>query len=447
MDKKTFEEIKKDCIETVRHTLDAQHSIDHLVRVESNALRIVQYLNYANKIDLNLLRSICYLHDMAYIKHKPGLITYFFEGSLAVGVLREYLNKYDLTNKEKNIILTAVKNHPLAFPFRKLNKNKDIYSKILQDADQLDYFHLIRVSGRMAGIIGFQKYFDQSDLLQNLSKKISVWGMRHQGSFVNYPELVFRFLANNDKDYSFIESEGKGPRTMILLHGYADSAKLFSKLIKLIENKYKVYSLDLPMSIGGSTGIYNIDDLTQYVIAFADSLGLEKYDLTGFSLGGVIATGVAGKDYRVERLFLLNSSPTIVLSIINRNFLRIFSPILKFRLFLYLYSRINANPMFRKKIGMFLLDEDTIERMKKNYLSIFGTVINIASNSLEKEFNKLEIPKTVLLFKDDEVIKYKKYLSYINKLSCEIITFEEGGHASKPLYWDNVANYLNNYSK
>jgi hypothetical protein len=45
------------------------------------------------------------------------------------------LKKYDIDRSDRKIIEKAVKDHPLSFPLARLNRDSQICSKILQDAD------------------------------------------------------------------------------------------------------------------------------------------------------------------------------------------------------------------------------------------------------------------------------------------------------------------------
>ena len=126
-------------------SLSRQHDWDHVQRVANNAVAIARSLEVKD-IDLNLLRAICYLHDITYSQHKPSLRVYFREGKIAYNLLSRQLKPFNLSQKDKKIALNAIKRHPFAFPFRRLNKKQDVYTKILQDADFVDTFDPSRVA-------------------------------------------------------------------------------------------------------------------------------------------------------------------------------------------------------------------------------------------------------------------------------------------------------------
>lgn len=148
MTKETFELLEKDIIEKVSNVKDTSHDINHISRVRENSLKICNVLNLKDDdIDKYLLQIICLLHDFAFTYKKSNLFIHIFEGTIVKKIVKKYLEPIsDLTKEEKGVILTAVKNHPGSFPYKFLNKNKDIYSKILQDSDTLDLFRKERIS-------------------------------------------------------------------------------------------------------------------------------------------------------------------------------------------------------------------------------------------------------------------------------------------------------------
>ena len=236
-----------------------------------------------------------------------------------------------------------------------------------------------------------------------------------------------------------------GKTKILLLHGYADSAFLFSSLIKKINSNYDVYALNLPMC-EEKYKIYDLDSLALYVINFTKKIGISNYLLVGFSLGGMVATKVAFLDEKnVKGLILLNSSPSLVTNELLRKFIRKTYPLWKRKPFLYLLARVSVSKFFRSRYGRKNIREDELDRIKNYYVSIFGTLFNVIGSSLEEEFCSSSIPKNIKLFKDDEILKHQKYLNYLKNLSCEADLVKMGGHASKPIYWDNVAQILNKY--
>jgi len=83
---------------------------------------------------------------------------------------------------------------------------------------------------------------------------------------------------------------GHGDQLLIALHGFADTAALFTVLQKSLESKYTIYAIDLPFH--GKTiwdkQYYDRADISAIFQLILDKENKERFDLMGFSLGGRI---------------------------------------------------------------------------------------------------------------------------------------------------------------
>jgi len=175
---------------------DSQHGFDHLERVSKNALKIVQILKLEKKLDINLLQAICFLHDLTYVRYRTGIITYFFEGYLIRGPLREAYRTIKIDELEKKIIHRAIVKHPHSFPFGLLNKDDTFYTKILQDADTLDYFHKLRIKEFRDS--HKNSLFDW--LWQVVIDLVTKRGTENISIYLNFPEIANHFYGQNKKN-------------------------------------------------------------------------------------------------------------------------------------------------------------------------------------------------------------------------------------------------------
>lgn len=92
-----------------------------------------------------------------------------------------------------------------------------------------------------------------------------------------------------------------------MIHGLMMSGGMFSTVLPRFAEKHRVICPDL-RGHGGSAGLgppYTIPQLGKDVIELLDSLGIEKFDLFGYSNGGIVAEWI-GATYapRVRRLVL-----------------------------------------------------------------------------------------------------------------------------------------------
>ncbi|GAB7536860.1 alpha/beta fold hydrolase [Burkholderia sp. 3C] len=104
--------------------------------------------------------------------------------------------------------------------------------------------------------------------------------------------------------------QGDGPRALICVHGVGSYLDAWQATIDALGSGFRVLSFDL-RGHGGSTrvpGRYEIDEFVGDVIALADHAGFARFDLAGFSLGGLVAQRLAlTEPARLNRLVLLST--------------------------------------------------------------------------------------------------------------------------------------------
>lgn len=188
----TYQEIKKYALLKMAKVKDENHNAKHVERVKNNALEIIKLLNIESEVNKNLLKTICLLHDFSYIVRKPSLYTYVFEGQIERKITRLILEKFALPESTRETIIKAVSRHAHSFPFRRLNKKSNVYTKVLQDADTLDFFNCLRIKMFMGNRDGFFR-----NIKRKLGSKLIGYGVNNLGSFLNYPILAKSFFLGS----------------------------------------------------------------------------------------------------------------------------------------------------------------------------------------------------------------------------------------------------------
>jgi len=99
---------------------------------------------------------------------------------------------------------------------------------------------------------------------------------------------------------------------LLAVHGWLDNAASFDRLAPLLCEHFHIVALDLPghgRSAHRPPGLwYHYIDYLGDVLAAADALGWQQFGLLGHSLGGAIASMIAGVAAdRVERLLLIEA--------------------------------------------------------------------------------------------------------------------------------------------
>jgi len=107
-----------------------------------------------------------------------------------------------------------------------------------------------------------------------------------------------RFISINGLRLHYLEWGAASAPPVVLLHGGSANAHWWSRLAAALEDTYRVLALDL-RGHGDSehpeSAAYRVDDYAGDVDAFFDALGVDRIDLIGHSLGGLIATEYAGR--------------------------------------------------------------------------------------------------------------------------------------------------------
>ncbi|MBO2532159.1 MAG: alpha/beta hydrolase [Thermoactinomycetaceae bacterium] len=118
-------------------------------------------------------------------------------------------------------------------------------------------------------------------------------------------------LSNGEK-LGYRMREG-GERALVLIHGNMTSSAHWDLVLERIDERFKVYAVDL-RGFGLSTyrrPVESLRDFAADVKEWIDALGLNRYSVMGWSMGGGVAMHLAAdRPEQVEKLILLASVST-----------------------------------------------------------------------------------------------------------------------------------------
>lgn len=106
------------------------------------------------------------------------------------------------------------------------------------------------------------------------------------------------------------EVHGHGP-VVVLVHGWAQSARCWDQFVPSLRSRYQVYCIDLP-GFGGSDKpsrfSYALEDLASVLVDFIAHLKVPRVILMGHSMGGVVSllTAILAPQ-RLQGLVLVNT--------------------------------------------------------------------------------------------------------------------------------------------
>jgi 3-oxoadipate enol-lactonase len=107
----------------------------------------------------------------------------------------------------------------------------------------------------------------------------------------------------------FYQVEGSG-RPVVLIHGVGADSSSWDDIVPQLATGFRVLRLDLRGHgrSGRIEGACTLDDFIRDVLDVMDGTGVDKADVVGFSLGGMIAQGMAlNYAERVDRLVLISA--------------------------------------------------------------------------------------------------------------------------------------------
>lgn len=121
--------------------------------------------------------------------------------------------------------------------------------------------------------------------------------------------VIDKVKLNNGETYGFRYYKG-GNKNILLIHGNMTSSKHFDTLIDALPENYTIYAVDM-RGFGISTyinPINSLEDLADDIFLFTQKIGLDKFDILGWSTGGGVAMVFAARhSEKVNKMFLVDS--------------------------------------------------------------------------------------------------------------------------------------------
>ena len=116
------------------------------------------------------------------------------------------------------------------------------------------------------------------------------------------------------KEGLYFESSGRiNAPAIVMLHGFMGSSGDWKKIACKFSDKYRCIRIDLPghgHSLNINKESYTIDNTAREVIKILDAIGVEKFNLLGYSMGGRLALYIATHyPERIEKLIIESASP------------------------------------------------------------------------------------------------------------------------------------------
>lgn len=226
---------------------------------------------------------------------------------------------------------------------------------------------------------------------------------------------------------------------VILLHGYTDSWFSFSQVLPLLDQKYRVYTLD-QRGHGESdrpVGGYAMQQFAGDVVAFMDAMNIKQATIVGHSMGSFVARYVAVEaPERVTRLVLVATATTVSNNALARD----------------LQREVNALPDrvpekfvrdFQVSTAFQPLSDDFLNSVVKESLKLPAHVwrevmAEMMSPEANVELKKIKTP-TLILWGDKDFFPRSEQDSLVSAMPNAVLkVYKDTGHA---LHWERPETF------
>ena len=126
---------------------------------------------------------------------------------------------------------------------------------------------------------------------------------------INWGKMKIEKFYLDDDTFIRFKKIGKG-EPILLLHTFRNRLEYSDKLGKLLEDKFTVYSIDLPgfgdSPINTNTN-YNLDFFTQSIVSFIKKSKIKNLTIAGESIGATLAASISvALPKIVKKIFMFN---------------------------------------------------------------------------------------------------------------------------------------------
>ena len=223
---------------------------------------------------------------------------------------------------------------------------------------------------------------------------------------------------------------GHSKSTLILVHGLGASAERWSRAIPYFEKEYHIIVPDL-IGFGYSDKPvvdYTTDFFSDFLKKFLDSVGIEKPNIIGSSLGGQVTAEYASKNKNIKKLTLVSPSGVMKQS----------TPALDAYIMAALYpNEANAKNAFEMMEGSGLevdasIVEGFIERMKlpNAKMAFMSTILGLKNaEMITNKLQSINVPTLIVWGSADPVIPINHADGFVSSIKdCRFYRMDDCGH-------------------
>ena len=254
-----------------------------------------------------------------------------------------------------------------------------------------------------------------------------------------YRNLVATHIAYLNSKLYYVKV-GTGSRSILLIHGFGQTHKVFQSWIETFQNDYKVYGFDLyfhGQSQWLSREPIEKADWKKIIEKFIEQEQLTTFEIVGFSMGGKFAMATLELfPERIEKIYLLAPDG------IKTSFWYSLAtyPIATRYFFKGMILHPNRLHSLAKLLRAFRLVDNgllrfaehqmnTEEKRRRVYYSwVYFRHLKFDLDKIASVLNRKEIPFTMIVGKFDKVIQPKNMEGFLSKIRIKKFKVLEAGH-------------------
>ena len=192
---------------------------------------------------------------------------------------------------------------------------------------------------------------------------------------------------------------------------------------------------------------YDLQGLSTFVNEAVVKIHLKRFILCGFSFGGLVAADYAyWYPKRVKKLYMLSCVPRFLAPEIIDKLLMRLEPREVPRFVYPIFAFLKGSKLGRAIVPKTDRLEESIKHISLRPFEVLGTFYDVLWHNTVggmwservRKFNKMPMPKAVILCKDDSLVSYKKYATKLRRSGVKVISFDKGGHGETKEYWENL---------
>lgn len=237
-------------------------------------------------------------------------------------------------------------------------------------------------------------------------------------NFINYKSAQIHFT-----------DDGKGD-VVLLLHGFLENSTMWNNLIPHLTKTHRVLCVDL-LGHGKSDSIgyvHTMEAMANAVTAVLDYLKIKTVIIVGHSMGGYVGLALLNLNPDVITGFCLLNSTAVEDSIIKKNNRdRAINAVKSDYKIFVSFSIANLFSSESRILHKEAYQNVKTEALKTPLQSIVASLegMKIRKDRLEL-FKNSNIPKLVIIGKNDQILDYKLQHSYYKNSDIQLVEFPDG---------------------